>query len=52
MMLVSLQRTRCVGVTSAVTCLVGHHHTLDRARLLKRLGALRPATLAGTLQTL
>ena len=26
--------------------------TLDRARLVKRLGALRPATLAGTLQTL
>ena len=26
--------------------------TLDRARLVKRLGALRPATLAATLQTL
>ena len=26
--------------------------TLDRARLVKRLGALRPTTLAGTLQTL
>ena len=26
--------------------------TLDGARLVKRLGALRPATLAGTLQTL
>ena len=26
--------------------------TLDRTRLVKRLGALRPATLAGTLQTL
>jgi len=25
--------------------------TLDRARLVKRLGALRPATLAATLQT-
>lgn len=25
---------------------------LDRARMLKRLGALRPATLAATLQTL
>jgi len=26
--------------------------TLDRARLVKRLGALRPVTLAATLQTL
>ena len=26
--------------------------TLDRARLVKRLGALRPATLSATLQTL
>lgn len=26
--------------------------TLDRARLVRRLGALRPATLAATLQTL
>ena len=26
--------------------------TLDRVRLVKRLGALRPATLAVTLQTL
>ena len=26
--------------------------TLDRARLVKRLGALRPATLAATLRTL
>jgi mRNA interferase MazF len=26
--------------------------TLDRARLVKRLGALRPVTLASTLQTL
>jgi mRNA interferase MazF len=26
--------------------------TLDRARLIKRLGALRPVTLAATLQTL
>jgi mRNA interferase MazF len=26
--------------------------TLDRVRLVKRLGALRPATLAATLQTL
>jgi mRNA-degrading endonuclease toxin of MazEF toxin-antitoxin module len=26
--------------------------TLDRARLVKRLSALRPATLAATLQTL
>ena len=26
--------------------------TLDRARLVKRLGALRPTTLAATLQTL
>jgi mRNA interferase MazF len=26
--------------------------TLDRARLVQRLGALRPATLAATLQTL
>jgi mRNA interferase MazF len=26
--------------------------TLDRARLVKRLGALRPATLTATLQTL
>jgi mRNA interferase MazF len=26
--------------------------TLDRARLIKRLGALRPSTLAATLQTL
>lgn len=26
--------------------------TLDRARLVKRMGALRPATLAATLQTL
>jgi len=26
--------------------------TLDRARLVKRLGVLRPATLAATLQTL
>lgn len=27
-------------------------HTLDRVRLVQRLGALRPATLALTLQTL
>jgi len=26
--------------------------TLDRVRLVKRLGALRPATLASTLKTL
>ena len=26
--------------------------TLDRARVVTRLGALRPTTLAGTLQTL
>ena len=32
--------------------LLDQMRTLDRARLVKRLGALRPVTLAATLQTL
>ena len=32
--------------------LLGQVRTLDRARLAKRLGVLRPVTLAATLQTL
>ncbi len=43
---------RGTGVVVMGVIVLDQIQTLDRARLVKRLGALRPATLGATLQTL